>query len=576
MKDTKKYKLTISITTYYKSDPLKLFYMLNSLFSNEFDDKNIFNITKENILKSSQIIQKNLNKLLDKLVNNKLTYIENLKVPIELILIIDNTNPPLNYEENINKLIEVFDKFKPIVKRYCDSRYILCDRNVKVSVARNKIIDESLGEYLIFCDDDDLRCNVSSIIDIIEKKEEKNKKINYISHYFLTYSYLNKDELTYKIQISNLSCWSAIINTNFLRKNKLYLTPDLASEDVVWRGNLDYIFTYNPNKDTIITQQANNCCYIYMDASNRSLNNNINNNRFLNNLDINVKNILNKSNDDYYIEFDKIYKQYLEIGFKFTEWRLYSSTASVSFYKGYNIILQWMLTNKEQIKSSSYDYNMILLSEEISKEFDKNYEKYNKLFLKLTQEDKKIIFELLIKYISIPDLKKMCNYIDPINSIEILDSLWKYILDYEIYLDKFISYKQFNEFVYRFVLLRSLYIESYSKLINNDVVLKMYKNYKKEIEFIPINEILNFIHDFLLRKIGFSDVYNYFSDEKIKFTDIKQKFKDCYQSINNDELINKFIKENTLETTTLGQYDKHYKGPINIFLFYVLTPRLMN
>ena len=317
--------LTMGLTCCYKSDITKLEYMIHSLFS-----------SKNNLLET---------------LNYKYDYIKDLKYKVELFVVIDDN--PLLKNTNTNEIVNLLTHLNKLLYKNVIIKYVVTPTNIKVSCARNIIIDEASGEYLCFCDDDDLRCNVNNLIKIIED----NYGNDYINHYVRNTSPTNYTNLTFKPRISNISVWNSIIKTEFIRKNKLYLTPFLATEDVIWRSNLSYILE-NSNAKTI---QIPDVCYIYMEQSNRSLNHFGIDSRFLDNIDFNNRFILEKSNDEYYIGVNKILSQQLEIGFKLTDWRLFAITSSMTFYKQYNIIREW-LNNNIDLLSDGYVPGALLKS----------------------------------------------------------------------------------------------------------------------------------------------------------------------------------------------------------------------
>lgn len=548
-------KLTLGVTCYYNSDVNKLKELFYSLF----------------VDKSSKFILNNETK-------------------IELLIIIDGADKNLYNKERIIQEINNINKY---VKKYCIVRYIITKNNIKVSRARNLIINKAYGEYIAFCDDDDLRIDFRELLKIIDN----NSEIDYISHYFFD----EKKQKSNKIQISNLSCWCSIIKTKFLRNNKLYFTPDLASEDVIWRSNLDYIIGIKPIK----TSQIEDICYTYKEPSNRSLINN-NKSRFLDNITINELKFFQIKNSELFINVNKILSQYLDIGFKITEWRLYSLCSSIAFNKAYPLIKYWMNINKKQIEESVglTDRRVLIINENLimnneieqtndiinteSKQKEVNYDlkmlEYSNilstnipdnLFFKLSTIQQFNCLTTYIKYITLEDLRLFAEYLDSIDLLQVLDSLWNSILDVNVYKNKISTYKQFNEFVYRYMSLLYLKEGLFKKIVNIKILNEMHELYQKElINNTPRTEICNFIHDLSLRNTDKSDMYN-FINEGINEGNLLSSYEliTKFNSLNMfQEEILKFNETNNIKSTKLGKYDIHYKGPINVFLFYLLTP----
>lgn len=533
------FKLTLGVTCYYNSDVNKL----KELFYSLFVDK-----------------------------SNK--FILNNETKIELLIVIDGADKNVYNKERIIQEINNINKY---VKKYCIVRYIVTKNNIKVSRARNLLINKAYGEYIAFCDDDDLRCDFRELLKIIEN----NPEVDYISHYFID----EKKQKSNKIQISNLSCWCSIIKTKFLRNNRLYFTLNLASEDVIWRSNLDYIIGIKPIK----TSQVEDICYTYKEPSNRSLINN-NKSRFLDNITINELKFFQIKNSELFINVNKILSQYLDIGFKITEWRLYSLCSSVAFNKAYPLIKYWMNINKKQIedlnidedlktnniinteskqKEANYDLKMLEYSNKLSSNIPDN------LFFKLSIIQQFNCLTTYIKYITLEDLKLFAEYLDSIDTLQVLDSLWNSILDVNIYKNKLSTYRQFNEFVYRYMSLLYLKEGLFKDIVNTKFLNEMYELYQKElINNTPRTEICNFIHDLSLRNTDKSDMYNFINEginegNLLTTSELITKFNSSNMF---QEEILKFNETNNIKSTKLGKYDIHYKGPINVFLFYLLTP----
>lgn len=532
--------LTIGLTCCYKSDIIKLEQMIHSLFS-----------SKHNLLDS---------------LNYKYDYIKELKYKVELFVVIDD-NPVLK-NTSTNSIITLLNHLNKLLYKHVIVKYVVTPSNIKVSCARNIIINEASGEYLVFADDDDLRCNINKLIEIIEK----NYGNDYISHYVQNTSRTNYSNLTFKPRISNISVWNSIIKTEFIRKHKLYLTPFLATEDVIWRSNLSYILE-NSNAKTI---QIPDVCYIYMEQSNRSLNHFGIDSRFLDNIDFNNRFILEKSNDEYYNGVNKILSQQLEIGFKLTDWRLFAIASSMTFYKQYNIIREWLNNNISLIKDG-YDLKMLKLTNKL------NDVPYENLFSILTNEDKILCLQSYVKFSTLPDLYEFAKYIDSNITLDIVNALWNNSLFYKIYESRITSYEHFNNFVYRFLYLLWLRKgnKNYGKYIDKELCKEIYDMYLEEISMMNINEVLHYIHDKLCIKNINSNIYSHFKNYVINMDDVDKEIEYIKDGDNEyNELIDKYCEEfkleNNIKTTKLGKTDINYKGPLNIFLFYLLSTPIIN
>ena len=579
--------LTIGITTCYKSNVYKFKQLLRSLFSNfllELPEHIQINSVEsrdylKTIIENFKIESLNKYDYFYELPKNIIRWLRknNYKNSIELLIIIDD-DPELE-NTNTDELIIEINKINQIIKKYIEVKYIVTPTNIKISCARNIIINEAKGKYLIFCDDDDLKMNINQMLNIIIENDSDN--YNYISHYVHKDSYENINH-TIVPHISNIGIWNGIYLTSFLKENNIYFVPNLNMEDVVWRSNLNYYLSYKNSK----CKQISKIGYVYMDASNRSLNQI--NNRFLDNIDSNVISLLTPTNEKYYEELNKILSQQLQFDFKLTDWRLFGITSSISFYKQHNIIYQWLINNQKHIPDG-YDKRMLELVSILDKEpnFSDPELKNISLFSILTGEDKRKAFWVFSKYITLPDLYSFAKYIDHNIILDVMNDIWRNNFSYNIYYKKITKNEYFEQFVYKFM--HFIYMqkpnELYKKYINISLVEKIKQEYLKEIEYIPLNECLNFIHDRLCksRKIV-NKIENLFCNQLVKFSELYQTISSLIETneeFKNDkdeilEITQEFIKQNQIETFEIPKYDKFYRGPMNVFQFYMFSLPLMN
>ena len=546
--------LTIGITTYFNTNLTKFEYLLNSLFSEGLT--NLWDISKENF-KNPQ--DENI-KLLSKLINiyDSNNFIKELpKNIVEILVVIDNDG---KHDKQIEEIIKIMKKVNDKVNKFCNIRYIISNYNIKVSCARNIIINEARGEYIVFTDDDDIRTNIKSLLNLIKY----NKGYDYLGYYIVnsTYEELNKfKNKSEKIKsqnrpfISNISCYSAILRKKYYIEHNLYFTPNLSTEDVVWRSNLNYILNYYGGN----IKQTQYCCYVHMEPSNNSLNNSVNNIhandvRFLDDITLNNLSVLDKNNNYYYNLINMIMSQFIEIGFKLTDYRIFAITSSSSYYRGYNLIKHWLNYNTESIKSSDYDYQMTILCKKLTSDAN--------LFMKLKEEDKQILIEYIPKYFSLPDLISISEEIDKFITLDIANDLLQYKFNYKFYEKQLSESKYLSEFIFRFICL--MYLRGnieYKDLIKNKIEIldKIMNLYQIEAEKTPKIEFYDYTHDYLLRRFGISNMYNYYNQDKVNDSPL---MKMCYEL---------YSKDKDLKTTTLGKFDKHFKGMTNVLVFYILS-----
>lgn len=543
-----KIRLTVAITTYFNSNPNKFRNMILSLFSKQTNK--IWSITKDNMLnpkKENETLFENITTL-SQLTNEEIEYnILKTNEKIELLIVFDN-NPEFRYK--IDNLIKIVESFKPYIKEFCEIRYIIPVVNVRISCARNIVFKEAKGEYIAFCDDDDIRIHVNNLLKILDDNYGKD----YISHYMVCSLYdapiLDKTPF-----VSNLASYCGLLRKKFIDKYKIYFTPFLAAEDVVWRSNMDYIINYVEGNIC----QTELCGYVYMDASQTSLNNILFNSRYLNTIDFNSTPIFNKSNLDYYRIIDLILSHQLIFGFKLTDYRIFGITTSATYWRGYNIIKYWLQKNVDKLDQQSYDYKMIKLSSKLIPNINEN------LFKLLSDEDQILCIENISKYFTLPDLLSISKQLDSNIAYIICDQLWNNNLNINNYKDHF----NINEFVFRFMCLQYLRKGSYENILKDkkQIVDQMYELYLEEDKKTDLHDFYMYAHDLISRRFSISDIFNLYNNKSItknnieEFVQTKSVYKYAYD---------RYKIDHDIKTTTIDKYDTHYKGIINVFIFYIL------
>lgn len=547
--NNEKIRLTVAITAYFNSNPIKFRNMILSLFSKQTNK--IWSITKENMLnpkKENEILYENISTLIqltdDEIENNIIKTTEK----IELLIIFDN-NPEFKYK--IDNLIKIVETFKIYIKEFCEIRYIIPASNIRISCARNIVFKEAKGEYIAFCDDDDIRINVNNLLKILNDNYGKD----YISHYMVCglYGIQTLDKIPF---VSNLASYCGLLRKDFINKYQIYFTPFLAAEDVVWRSNMDYIINYVGG--TIC--QTELCGYVYMDPSQTSLNNLLINSRYLNTIDFNSISVFNKTNLDYYRIVDLILSHQLIFGFKLTDYRIFGITTSATYWRGYNIIKYWLQKNINKLDKQRYDYNMIKLSSELIPKTSEN------LFKLLSEDDQILCMENISKYFTLPDLLSISKQLDSNISYIICDQLWNNNLNISNYKERF----NINEFVFRFMCLQYLRNGSYENIIKNkkQIIKRMYDLYLEEDKYTDIHDFYMYAHDLISRKFSISDIFNMYNNKSItknnieEFVQTKSVYKYAYE---------KYKIDHNIKTTPIDKYDTHYKGIINVFIFYILA-----
>lgn len=163
---------------------------------------------------------------------------------IELI-IINDCSPDHSFEvartylENIETTINI--------------SYIDLDKNVGVSVARNKGIESATGNYLFFMDSDDefsSRSSLEILVGIVKKYQYPDIVIGsyqyiddstVIQSHTLSDIFYSNEGIFYKRYCGQgiyWAPWGKLIKRELIEKNNLRFYPRLYSEDILWSFNL--------------------------------------------------------------------------------------------------------------------------------------------------------------------------------------------------------------------------------------------------------------------------------------------------------------------------------------------------
>jgi hypothetical protein len=110
---------------------------------------------------------------------------------------------------------------------------------------------------------------------------------------------------------------------------------------------------------------------------------------------------------------------------------------------------------------------------------------------------------------------------------------------------------------------------NYKNIIGDkaEIIQKMFELYLKEDEQTGIHDFYMYAHDLISRRFSISDVFNLYNDKTInketieKYVENKSIYKYAYE---------KYKIDHDIKTTSIDKYDTHYKGIINVFIFYIL------
>lgn len=551
--ETVNYAVSIGVTTYYKSDPVKLKKLLYSLIVKQeeieidFDEPRIGN---EKLIEF--IIRMNHTEQFSK--DDFITFSD----PVEMIIIIDSypeeeDNPENECElEHVKAVITEFSNKVKHLKLPIDIKVVIPTTNIKVSRARNYIIEHALSKYITFKDDDDLSVNINKILKHVldwsirssTGRRESNTETTVKLFYTLSGSYnyrppeIEKEKKEKIIPfISQLGIWSSIYDVEFLRRNNIYFVPDIGSEDIVFRAVLHHIIDKFEGKFEIIDE----ILYYYLDPSNRSFTFSLSPRE-----EHDVKTILNgKLIKDFVNEqqqtSDRIIKKLFEFDkerFEITDYILFGISHAATFRSSLNIIRN-SLTKHNNFLQTEMDRALFKLTKEIKVLTEES------IFDTLEPEVQELALYLAPMYLTLSELDEIANH-----DLETLNLLYNRKLKLP---NKKLSTKLLNPFMTRFLMLYSLITKTNSEFIDLDLAKKIYQtfcsNYSKQ----------QFKNDF----ITFSKRIDELNTDNLNEVIKKHKLKDLYA-----EFIHfmKYDHINTLKNSNL-----HFRGMLNVFSFYVLT-----
>lgn len=189
-------------------------------------------------------------------------FVEQNTDDIEIIIVDDCST------DSTNKIVNSYIGVLPI-------KLICLDNRVSVGRARNIGIEQSSGDYLFFCDGDDLMfCdNVRNIISRMEEKgvplsiaeyqeydweedriSEKKKGIRW--DVVKSVEIVNLGDCWSDVfQITNITCWNKIFNSGFIKCNKIKFPDTNYLEDLV--------FVYESLLKASKVMIAKEICYCY-------------------------------------------------------------------------------------------------------------------------------------------------------------------------------------------------------------------------------------------------------------------------------------------------------------------------
>lgn len=150
-------------------------------------------------------------------------------------------------------------------------KYTLLEKNVGIGMPRQHAIDHCNGEYIMFCDADDVLHNVGAISSIIEDIQVHRPDILVTSW---MEELINENGHTY-VQHENDTTWmhGKVYRVDYLKKNDIRFHPDLRihedsyfnsiafflTENIAYSPFITYVWKFNPDSIT----RRNGASYSY-------------------------------------------------------------------------------------------------------------------------------------------------------------------------------------------------------------------------------------------------------------------------------------------------------------------------
>jgi glycosyltransferase involved in cell wall biosynthesis len=586
--------VTIVILTWYKTNVNRFKQMVSSLFDPEMLSQELYN---------EQYKSDIVHKYWDENYLPKLIQHDSITEPVELLIMMDGCSDNSNKELETtirNSIKEFVDSFKDY--NNLTIRYHAFDENVKTSVSRNTAIKIASSDYIVFCDDDDIRANVNDTIRLVNIL--KNCPDQYIGLNTLMGT-IKKIDTIKKSHQPNISVCPCVWRTEFLRKSNMIFPQKLATEDIIWRACLNTFLSLTGNK---ILQIEKEVSYIHMPQGGTStVNTALGDNGFMVRKPKTLDEMYMKSLQDNKLACDYIktvFETMLKIfpTISLSEWLVFAISSASCLYRGYSVIRR--MCGIFQDKLSAWDKQMIYYCNSL---FNGKRVSFNKL----TNDDKIKCLQLFSMFNSAADtyaLSKAINNEDPFTPLNLL---WNRTPDELV--DKIPDVPQIQNFAFRYICLKQLRqenIDEYVDIFDQEITSKLLvikKWYVELLNTINISEILMFIKQHSSKYQGQLPVIKVeFTQKHLKVpmdielevcSEIKKldtehdkyapdpvtyEFAEKYKIIR--DCIKEYVKENNIVTTTLypvyedGKKIKDvddYKGPMTVFLTYFLSPSLL-
>lgn len=243
--------VTIGITACYKSDLERFDRMLLSLFD-EMATPDMLSTKTSAESYASHIQNIQISDL------SKFKFI-NVSRPVEVVVFVDCMD-----ETSLPVVKYVYSSIGVIATHVSNVKFriIHSNENIKLSAARNVIIQLSTSEYITFKDDDDTSININEIVRIIES----NPNALVIEGYEI-----DTNKSAECLPIISMGPVTIICNRQFLIDHSLGFVVDCGNEDVIWRNDIYHVIETLPStNDKPLACMTPNTVYLYWTASQRA------------------------------------------------------------------------------------------------------------------------------------------------------------------------------------------------------------------------------------------------------------------------------------------------------------------
>ena len=142
---------------------------------------------------------------------------------VQIIVVLDGKNELIK-----NLISSMFERYRKRCENVTFALYVN-DEVCSVGTSRNFIINNAKGEYVKFCDDDDLSININELLNVLDESDGAD------------YIECCMSNLTKPVDKPTFSGWyptNVIVKTNFLRSNRLMFVPHIVGEDSIWRCDI--------------------------------------------------------------------------------------------------------------------------------------------------------------------------------------------------------------------------------------------------------------------------------------------------------------------------------------------------